>query len=47
MTFGADMSSSMHVDNKNTSILILGKKAKQGLDDTRLTVEALYLINFT
>ena len=47
ITFGAHMSSSIHVDNKNTNILILGKKIKQGLDDTRLTAEAIYLINFT
>ena len=36
------MSSSVHVDNKNKDILILG----EGLDDTTLTVKAKYLINF-
>ena len=45
--FGADMSSSMNVDNKNKDILILGQGPTQGLDDTTLTAEALYSINFT
>ena len=31
------MSSSLHVDNKNKDILILGEGPKQGLDDTTLT----------
>ena len=45
--FGADMSSSMHTDNKNKDILILGEGPTQGLDDTTLTAEAIYPINFT
>ena len=45
--FGADMSSSLDVDNKNKDILILGKEPKQGLDDTTITAEAKYSINFT
>ena len=45
--FGADMGSSVHVDNKGKNILILGKKATQGLDDTTLTAEEKYPINFT
>ena len=45
--FGADMSSSMNVDNKNKDILILGQGPTQGLDDTTLTAEAIYSINFT
>ena len=32
--FGADMSSYMHIDNKNKDILILGETPTQGLDDT-------------
>ena len=32
--FGADMSSSMHVDNKEKDVLILGIGLIQGLDDT-------------
>ena len=45
--FGADMSSSVHVDNKRKDILILGEGAIQGLHDTTLTAEAKYPINFT
>ena len=33
--FGADMSSSVHTDNKKKDILILGKVPTQGLDDLR------------
>ena len=45
--FGADMSSTVHIDNKGKDILILGEGATQGLDDTTLTAEAIYPINFT
>ena len=45
--FGADMSSSVHVDNKNKIILILGERPTQGLDDAIITSEAIYPINFT
>ena len=45
--FGADMSSSVHVHNKNKHILILGEGPTQGLDDTTLSAEAKYPINFT
>ena len=41
------MSSSVHVDNKGNDILILGEGPTQGLDDTTLTAEAIYPINFT
>ena len=41
------MNSSMHVDNKNKDILVLGEGSTQELDDTTLTVEAKYPINFT
>ena len=44
--FGADMSSSVHVDNKNKDILIIGEGPTQELDDTTLTAEAKYPINF-
>ena len=40
------MSSSVHVDNKKKNILILGEGPAQGLDDTTLTAEAKYPINF-
>ena len=45
--FGADVSSSVHVDNEIKDILILGEGPTQGLDDTTLTAEAKYIINFT
>ena len=45
--FGADLWSSMYVDNKGKDILILGEGPTQGLEDTTLTAEAKYPINFT
>ena len=44
---GADMSSSVHIDNENKDILILGEGLAQGLDATTLAAEAKYSINFT
>ena len=44
-TFGADMSSSVHIENKGKSILILVKGITQGLNHT-LAAEAPYSINF-
>ena len=41
------MSSTVHVDNQRKVILILGIEPTQGLDDTKLTAEAKYPINFT
>ena len=41
------MSSSVHVDKKGKDIVILGEGPTQGLDDTTLTAEAKYPINFT
>ena len=41
------MRSSVHIDNKSKNILILGEGPTKGLDDTTLTAEAIYLINFT
>ena len=46
LIFGADMSSSIHVDNKKKDILVLGKGPTQGLEIT-LTAEKMYSINFT
>ena len=43
---GADISSSLHFDNKEKDILILGIDPIQGLDDNTLTTEANYSINF-
>ena len=34
LTFGVDMSSSVHIDNKKKDILILGKGPTQGLEHT-------------
>ena len=47
VVFGADMSSSMHIDNKNKDFSALSEGPTQGLDDTILTAEAKYPINFT
>ena len=44
--FGADMSSSVHIDNRGKDTLILGEEPTQGLDYTTLTAEAKYPINF-
>ena len=46
LIFGADMSSSTHIDNKKKDILILGRGPTQGLEST-LTAEKIYSINFT
>ena len=42
--FGADISSSVHIDNKSKDTLILGEGPTQGLDDTILTAEAVHPI---
>ena len=41
------MSLSVNIDNKNKYILTLSKGPTQGLDNTTLTVEAEYYINFS
>ena len=46
LIFGADMNSSIHVDNKKKDILVLGREPTQGLGST-LTAEKIYSINFT
>ena len=45
--FVANMSSSVHANNKNKDILIIGIGETKGLDDTTLTAEAEYSINFS
>ena len=45
LTFGVDMSSFAHIDNKKKDILVLGKGPAQGLEHT-LTAEKIYSINF-
>ena len=47
ITLGADMSASVHVDNKGKDILILGEGPAKGLDGTTLTAEEKWPINFT
>ena len=42
----ADMSSSVHANNKTKNILVLGKDFVQGLDNTTIYVETLCSINF-
>ena len=44
--FGADMSSSVHINNKKKDILVLGKGPTHALEHT-LTAEKMYSINFT
>ena len=46
LIFGADISSSIHIDNKGKDILELGRGPTQGLEST-LTAEKMYSINFT
>ena len=41
------MSSSIHADNKKKDILILGEGSAQGLNNTILSAEKKYSINFT
>ena len=43
--FGVDMSLFWHTDNRKNVILILGKGAKQGLDNTILIAEKEYAMN--
>ena len=42
MIFGADMSSSVHVDNKKKDILIVGEGPTQELDDTTLSAKKVF-----
>ena len=46
LTFGANMSSSAHIDNRKKDISVLGKEPTQGLEHI-LTAEKMYSINFT
>ena len=46
LIFGADMSSSAHINNKKKDILVLGKGPTQGLE-LMLTAGKVYSINFT
>ena len=44
MIFGADMSSSVHADNKNKDILILDVGPTRWLDNTILAAEKEYAL---
>ena len=44
--FGAEISSSVHFENKGKGILIFVEGPTQGLDDATLTAEAIYPIHF-
>lgn len=46
IVFGANMSSSAHVNNKKKDILILEKGPVDGLDGARLTANKEHSINF-
>ena len=46
LIYGADMSSSTHIDDKKKDILVLGRGPTQRLEST-LTAEKIYSINFT
>ena len=46
LIFGADMTSSIHVDNKKKDILVLRRRPTQGLESA-LTAEKMYSVNFT
>ena len=46
LIFGADMSSSAHIDNKKKYILVFEKGPTQDLEHA-LTAEKIYSINFT
>ena len=46
LIFGADMSTSIHIDNKKKDMLVLGRGPTQGLEST-LTAEKMYSIDFT
>ena len=44
--FGADMSSSVHANNRPKNILVLGKDFVQGLDNTTIYAEKFYSVNY-
>ena len=45
--FGADMISSVHIDNENKDIVTIGERAMQLLDDTTVSAEAKYPNNLS
>ena len=47
ITFGVDMSSSVHVTNRANNIYVMGKSFIQGINDTTICAEKLFHNNFT
>ena len=47
ITFGADLSSSVHANNKTRNILVLRKDFIQGIDDATIYAEKMYSTNST
>ena len=47
ISFGVDLSSCVHANNKIKDIFILGKGQTKGLDNTSLTAETEYSISFS
>ena len=45
--FGADLSNSVHPNNKVNNILVLGKDFIQGINNTTIYAEKIYSTNFT
>ena len=45
--FGADLSSSVHANNKVNNVLVLGKSFIQGMNGTTIHAERMYSTNFT
>ena len=45
--FAADLSSSVHINNRANNILVLGKKFIQGINGTTVYAEKMYSTNFT
>ena len=45
LMFGADMSTSIHIDNTKKDILVVGRGPTQGFE-SNLTAEKMYSINF-
>ena len=45
--FGADLSSSVHANNKVNNVLVLGKDFIQGINGTAIYAEKMYSTNFT
>ena len=47
INFGADMSSSVHANDKTKGILVLGEGVTQGFDNATLTAKNIYIYSFS